>query len=189
VTWQNSSSRRHPRWLRQTQRLFPHPLLAGCISFACLLVGILFAGVALNVEGAWPMGFPSVLFFLGCLATASAALTPSDKEPTTAMHDLQTEKPTFAIFVLLIGAYSWLLTVAMHIFGAFFKNGPGSMKYFITLGIAISSTLFMQVYGKRVVREHFGAKGGRKLQLSGRQAVCITIFVVLLGFYAAWLVA
>ena len=181
------SSRRHPPWLRQTKRLFPHPLFAGCISSACLLVGILFAGVAINVQGCWPMGIPSVLFFLGCFATASAAVNSSDNEPTTTSHDVQTGKPTFAIFVLLIGVYSWLLTVAMHIFDAFFKNGPGSIKYFVTLGIAISSTLFMQVYGKRVVREHFGAKGGRKLELSGRQATYITIFVVSLGIYVAWL--
>ena len=183
------SSRRHPYWLWKTKRLFPHPLFAGFISLALLVVGLLFAGVAINVDGCWPMAIPSVLFFAGCFATAAAAITPSDTEPPTVTTDVQTEKPTFAIFVLLVGVYSWLLTLAMHIFDAFFKNGPGSAKYFVTLGIAISSTLFMQVYGKRVVREHFGARGGRKLVLSGRQAIYITIFVLSLGIYAAWLMA
>jgi hypothetical protein len=135
------------------------------------------------------MGIPSVLFFLGCFATASAAMTRSAKMPTSTSHDVQKDKPTFAIFVLLISVYSWLLTIAMHISDAFFKNGPGSIKYFVTLGIAITSTLFMQIYGKRVVREHFGVKGGRKLELSGRQAIYITVFVVSLGIYAAWLMA
>ena len=135
------------------------------------------------------MGIPSVLFFTGCFATAFAAITPSDEEPPTTLHDAQTDKPTFAIFVLLIGVYSWLLTLAMHICDAFFKNGPGSTKYFVTLGIAISATLFMQIYGKRIVREHFGTRGGRKLELNGRQAVYITIFVVSLGIYGAWLMA
>lgn len=183
------SSRRHPYWLWKTKRLFPHPLFAGCISLAFLLVGILFAGVAINVDGCWPMAIPSALFFAGCFATAAAAITPADTEPPTVPHDVQTGKPTFAIFVLLVGVYSWLLTIAMHIFEAFFKNGPGSTKYFVTLGIAISSTLFMQVYGKRIVRNHFGTRGGRELELSGKQAIYITIFVVSLGIYGAWLMA
>ena len=183
------SSRRHPYWLWQTKRLFPHPLFAVCISLACLVVGILFAGVAINVQGCWPMGIPSVLFFAGCFATASSAITPSEKEPPTVSRNVQTDKPTFAIFVLLIGIYSWLLMLAIHIFDAFFKNGPGSTKYFVTLGIAISSSLFMQICGKRVVREHFGARGGRNLELNGRQALYIAIFVVCLGIYAAWLMA
>jgi hypothetical protein len=135
------------------------------------------------------MGIPSVLFFVGCIATAFAAITRSDKEPPAVSRDIQTDKPTFAIFVLLIGVYSWLLTLAMHIFDAIFKNGPGSTKYFVTLGIAIVSTLFMQIYGRRVVREHFGARGGRKLELSGRQAFYVAIFVVACGIYAAWLMA
>jgi hypothetical protein len=135
------------------------------------------------------MGIPSVLFFAGCLATASAAITPSDKEPATVPRNVQSNKPTFAIFVLLVGVYSWILTLAIHIFDAFFKNGLGSTKYFVTLGIAISCTVFMQIYGKRIVREHLGVRGGRNLEISGRQAVYIAIFVVSIGIYAAWLMA
>jgi len=133
------------------------------------------------------MGIPSVLFFAGCIATAYAAITPSEKGPLSESHNIQTDKPTFAVIVLLIGVYSWLLTLAMHIFEGFFKNGPGSIKYFVTLGIAISSALFMQRYGKRVVREHFDALGGRNLVLSGRQAFYVTLFVVSLGVYLVWL--
>jgi len=108
-------SRHQPYWLCQAKRLFPHPLFAGCISLACLLVGILFAGVAINVVDCWPMGIPSVLFFGVSIATAFAAFTPSDKEPRTVSGNVQTNKPPFAILVLLIGVYSWLLTLAMHI--------------------------------------------------------------------------
>lgn len=167
--------------------MFPHPLFAGCISLACLLVGILFAGVALIVPGSWPMGIASGLFFAGFFATASAAISGRDKTPPNVSHGVQRDKPTFAILVLLIGVYSWLLTWAMHIFDAFFKNGPGSTKYFVTLGIAISSTVFMQVRGKRVIREHFGAQGGRNLELSSRQAIYVAIFVVSCGLYGTWL--
>lgn len=182
-------SRHQPYWLCQAKRLFPHPLFAGCISLACLLVGILFAGVAINVVDCWPMGIPSVLFFGVSIATAFAAFTPSGKEPRTVSGNVQTNKPTFAILVLLIGVYSWLLTLAMHIFDDFFNNGLGLTKYFVTLGIAIASTLFMQIHGKRVIREHFGAKGGRNLELSGWQALYVVIFVVSCGIYGAWLMS
>ena len=168
------SARRLPYWLWQTKRLFPHPLFAGCISLACLSVGILFGGVAINVAGCWPMGIPSVLFFACSFATASAAFSRSDKEPPSASCNVQTNKPTFAIFVLLIGVYSWLMwlmKLSMHVFDTLIKNGPGSVKYFVTLGIVIASAMFMQIYGKRVVREHFGRKGGHNLELTSRQAL------------------
>jgi hypothetical protein len=180
---------RRPYWLWKTRRLFPHPLFAGCVSLAFLAVGVLFAGVAINVEGAWPMGVPGILFFLGCFATAAAAVAPSHAEPPQVSHDARPTSPTFALFVLLIGLYSWLLTGAMHVWGACFKNGPGSSKYLVTVGLAIASTAFMRLHGNRIVREHFGATGARDVELTGRQAVSITIFVVALGIYAAWLMA
>ena len=179
--------RRHPRWLRQTKRLFPHPLFAGCISLAFMVVGFLFAGVGIFVPGGWPVGILSLVFFAGCFATFCAAIAPPCETAITTPVDSHTGKPTFAIFVLLIGVYSWLLTVSMHIFNAFIKNGPGSPKYYLTLGIAISASLFMQFYGKQVVREHFGLRGGRNLELTGRQALYITIFVVSIGIYGTWL--
>lgn len=178
----------HPYWLSQTKRLFPHPLFAGCISLASLTIAILFAGVAINVPGVWPMAFPSVLFFAGFIATAIAAVTPSTQSSSSAAHDAQTDKPTIAIFILLIGVYSWILTLAIHIFDAFFKNGPGSTKYFVTLGIAIAATLFTKIYGRKIVRAHFGSRGGRNLQITGWQAVYVTIFVLSLGIYFTWLV-
>lgn len=59
----------------------------------------------------------------------------------------------------------------------------------MTVGLAIASTAFMRLHGNRIVREHFGATGARDVELTGRQAVSITIFVVALGIYAAWLMA
>lgn len=183
------SSRRQRYWLWQTKRLFPHPIFAGCISLACLVVGVLFAGVAISVPGCWPMGIPSALFFAGAIATASAALTRSNVESLIVSGDVQSNKPTFAIVVLLIGVYSWWLTLALHVFDAFFKNGPGSVKYFVTLGIAISSTLFMQIKGKRIVRQHFGARGVRNLELSGRQASYVVLVVLSFSLYLMWLMS
>jgi len=185
-------SKRQLYWLWKTKRLFPHPLFAGCISLACLLIGILFAGVAINVAGCWPMGIPSVLFFAASYVTAVAAITKPNNEGSEVEQNsghVQTNKPTRAILVLLIGVYSWLLTLAMHVFEVFFKNGPGSAKYYITLGIAITSTLFMQLYGKRVVAQHFGNRGGRNLELTASQALYVVFFVVCFGIYGVWLVS
>ena len=183
--------KRQPYWLRKTKRLFPHPIFAGCISVLCLLVGILFAGVAIGVP-VWPMGIVSVLFFAGAYATAVSAITRPDSEGVARRQEVgneQTNKPTFAIFVLLTGVYSWLLTLAMHVFEAFFKNGPGSTKYFVTIGIAIASTLFMQLYGKQVVRLHFGTRGGRNLELTTRQAGYVVLFVIGCGIYFTWIIS
>ena len=179
--------RQHPNWLRQTKRLFPNRLFAAVVSFASLLVGILLAGVALNVQGAGIMGVPSILFFLGSLATACAATVPPDEVASRSSSNAQTGKPTFAILVLLISVYSWLLTAAMHIFHTFFKNGPGTTKYYVTLGIALTSTLFMKLYGGQIVRKHFGKLGGRNLELDTAQAIYVTLFVVAVGIYTTWL--
>ena len=179
----------HPAWLVQTKRLFPHPLFAGCISLACLLVAILFVGVAIAGR-IWPMLLASLIFLAGSFAAAAAALTknvvPHSAHAGDSSH-LQTNKPTFAILVLLVGIYSWVLTFAMHIFDAFIKNGPGSTKYYVTLGIAISSTIFMQVHGKRLVREHFGKMGGRNLLLESRQIKYVVAFILGCSFYMVWL--
>ena len=75
------------------------------------------------------MFLASLLFLAGSLAAAAAAVTKNVLPHSSHAGDssrLQTHKPTFAILVLLIGVYSWVLTFAMHIFDAFIKNGPGS---------------------------------------------------------------
>jgi hypothetical protein len=177
-----------PYWLWKTKRLFPSRLFAVVIGLACLTVGVLFAGVALNVDGCWPMAIPSLLFFGGFIATTvSACVSPNQNNTQHDTGPGQSDKPTFAILILLVGVYSWMLTLSMHIFRAFFKNGPGSIKYYVTLAIAISATLFMKSYGNRVVRKHFGLQGGRNLEIDGWQAFYVVLFVVGCGCYFAWL--
>ncbi len=76
------------------------------------------------------MVIPGMLFWAATFVTASAAFTRSSKVSEPAESDsVQTRKPTFAILVLLISVYSWVLTLAIHIFDMFFKNGPGSSRY------------------------------------------------------------
>ena len=178
------------RWLWQTKRLFPHPLFAGCISFACVLVTLLLVGVGIT-KRTWPMVAISVAFLVLAYATCRAAISlwkerhEATEEPATQPPS----KPTYAIMVLLIGLYSWLLTLSMHLFGGLFKNGPGSVKYFVTLCIAILSTLFMQVRGKQIVRSHFGPDGGRNLHLNARQAGYVCLLIVCLSIYLVWVLS
>lgn len=185
--FQSSNHQSYWRW--KIKRLLPNPVFAGVIGFACFVVGVLFAGVSLNVAGCWPMALPSLLFFAGSFLAAVAVVTKHDQASTVEhSNNVQTRKPTFAIIVLLIGVYSWLLTVAMHVLGGVFFNGLDSLKYFLTLGIAIASTLYMKFHGQRVVRHHFGTEGGRNLELSAGQAIRVVVLVVSFGLYAVWLI-
>ncbi|QDS95083.1 hypothetical protein FF011L_38670 [Roseimaritima multifibrata] len=186
-----SSTKIESRWLWQTKRLFPHPVFAGCISFCCVLVTFLLAGVGISQQ-IWPMAAASVAFLALAYATCIAAFSLA-KEKRAAKGRPQTvqqpSKPTYAVMILLVGIYSWLLTIGMHLFDTFFNNGPGSLKYVVTLAIAVSATLFMQIRGKRVVREHFGRTGGRNLTLSSRQVGYVCFFVVSLSIYFVWVVS
>jgi len=185
------STRIDSRWLWQTKRLFPHPVFAGCISFSCALVTLLLAGVGITQQ-IWPIAGASAAFLVLAYATCIAAFSlAKEKRASIATPQIaqQPSKPTYAVMVLLVGVYSWLLTIAIHVFGAFFKNGPGSLKYFVTLGIAISATLFMQVRGKRIVRSHFGRAGGRNLTLDSRQVGYVCLLVLSLSVYFVWVVS
>jgi hypothetical protein len=102
------------------------------------------------------------------------------------MERFEGQQPTLAVLTLLISVYSCALTIGMHIFDAFFRNGPGSLKYYLTLAIAITATVFTQVWGKRIIRQHFASKRTRFV-LTGRQAIYVILPVVGCGFYLVWL--
>jgi hypothetical protein len=80
-----------------------------------------------------------------------------------------------------------MLTLAIHLFEPFFKHRPGSLKYNVTLGLAIGASLFTRFYGRRIIREQFGPLGGRNLELTGKQVLYVTLFVISIGVYGAWL--
>lgn len=159
-------------------------MFAGAVSCACLLLGLIFLMVTLGGQ-IWAMAIPTLLFFLGTYATSAAAASQllEGRPKKTAV---KTERPIVAVVALLIGVYAWGLTLAMHVFGAFFKNGPGSIKYFITLGIAIAATLFTQFYGRRVVITHFGHDGGRKLELNPAEIIAAVVTVISFSLYFVW---
>ena len=105
------------------------------------------------------------------------------------MNDMQTRKPTISILILLTGIYSWILSAALHLRGVVAVANISPTKYYVTLAISVCTAGFMAFYGKRVVRESFGAMGGRDLEISGRQAIYITMFVVSWGVYTTWLLS
>ncbi|MDG2015319.1 MAG: hypothetical protein P8J33_17565 [Pirellulaceae bacterium] len=178
-------------WRWKAKRLFPNRVFATVIGLASGLVTFLCFGVAINIP-VWPMAIPGFLFFCVCLLASTAAITPKGAEREAREHFLrepQQDKSTIAIFVLLLGVMTSILVISMHIFRAVFPNGPGSLKYFITLGIAIGCSIFMKRHGNQLVKRHFGKTGGRDLVLSGKQAVAVIFFMVGVGVYIAWLLA
>lgn len=114
----------------------------------------------------------------------SQSTIPAPKTP-----ERQKAKPTWPIFVLLFGVNSWMITVAFHFIGAASPNGPGSFKYFVNLGVAVLSALFMKFYGKRLVQETFGNQGGRNLEVTPMQAVGVVLFLIANAGYLLWLIA
>lgn len=181
------SSHRQAAWLRQAKRLFPHPLFAFCVSVGFCLSGMLLAGVAIHVEGCWPAWIFSILAFFTSYAAAAAVVTPSEKAPSSASSNLHPETPTFAILAYMIGVYSVLFSIGILVFELFFKNGPGSIKFFVALGISVASSFYMRVHGTQVVRVYFGETRRSRLELSGRQSIYVTIFSMAVGYVVFWL--
>ncbi|MBL8892556.1 MAG: hypothetical protein JNL67_21445 [Planctomycetaceae bacterium] len=80
--------------------------------------------------------------------------------------------------------------IRLHaLFGSEFGNGPGTVKYYINLGIAVAITIFMKWRGQKIVLENFGAQGGRNLEVSGWQAFIIVLFTIATGIYLVWIIS
>lgn len=182
------AKRVEPYWLWQTKRLFPHPLFAGLVSLACLAVSVIFAGVTIGAN-VWPLALGSLVFFAASAVTAAAAYSLLFGKQTSYERTRiapQGRQPTFAVLTLLISIYSCMLTIGMHLFEAFFKNGPGTFKYYLTLGIAIAATFFTQVWGKKILKQHFVGRGTRFV-LTARQSIYVIALIVGCGSYLVWL--
>ncbi|MFO1092896.1 MAG: hypothetical protein U0992_06205 [Planctomycetaceae bacterium] len=89
--------------------------------------------------------------------------------------------------MLLVSIYTWMLTIGLELFGAGLRNGPGNHKYWMTVAIAVISTIYTRLHGQRVIRQHFGTTGGRNIVLTGRQALCVALLVMSFGAYVTWL--
>ena len=130
----------------------------------------------------WTTTIIGLLILCISLAFANVVIN-ARKTARSNRKDLQRNKPTFAIMVLMFGAYSTVLTLAMHLFDVPAKNAPGSFKYFVNLAVAISSAVFMKLRGAALVRDHFGEQGGRKLELSAQQALYVTMLLICCSIY------
>jgi hypothetical protein len=95
-------------------------------------------------------------------------------------------KPTFVIVVLSIGFFSASIP-AILIGNIITGIRPSGIKFFITLALVVASWSFMILRGAAVIRQHFGARPGRNVVLTGRQAVLVVVLVLCFGAYGTWL--
>jgi len=160
-------------------------VIAGGAGVICFLVGFFFLMGPTGEGRTWTTTIIGVLFLCVSLVMALVVINARTKARSNR-EDLQRNKPTFAVIILMIGAYSTMLTVAMHLFGVP-KNVPGSLKYWVNLAVAISSGVFMKLRGTDLVRSHFGEEGGRRLELNALQALYVTMFVLCCSLYWQWL--
>ena len=184
-----SPSRREPAWVSAALSLLPTPVFAWTLVCGCLIASGIFVIQALIHGDSIYWVVTAILLctsFVVSGALIIRAWTHRSTSPSREMNR-QKSKPTFAIVVLLVGIYAWLMTVALHIFDGFFRNGPGSTKYYITLTIAIVASVFMKWRGHRIIKQHFSDKGAKNLRLTGPQAIVVAAVVIAVGVYGTWL--
>jgi hypothetical protein len=81
-----------------------------------------------------------------------------------------------------------MLIIGLHVFEHFFAaNRPGSVKYYVTLGIAFASSLYMSIHGKGMIRRDLGHRGGRNIEVTPLQAILVILVMVSCGIYLAWI--
>ena len=180
-----------PRWVTTTLRFLPVPVFAFAVAaffFAAACFCFIFAGVERSAIG-WAVGgtLASAALLVGTASFMRSRLLAREESSIPRYRNAE-KKPTVAIFVLLISIYSWMLTLGLRIFRNFFaaKDALG-VKYYLTLGIAIASSLYLSLHGRTLVRRQFGAKRGRGIVVTPAQSVSIFLFVLACGCYLAWL--
>ncbi len=133
------------------------------------------------------MAIVSLVFFAGAFATAAAAVVPRDRGNPGSSSGLGNPNPTHAIFAVLIAAYASVFTLGIIVYDAFQLEHRSSWKFYVTLGIAVVALTFTKLRGARIIRDYFGATGGRNVELTARQSLYVVIFVICVGLYTAWL--
>ena len=182
-------SKAEPAWVSTTLRFLPAPVLAVTTVIGCLIVAAIFLIQSLiHGDITYWFLFGLLAFFAAVVSAASVVRRGAHRGTSvSSRYESAESKPTLSIVVLMVWIYSWLLTIGMLVFGNFFRNGPGTTKYYVTLGIAVIATLFMKVRGLQVVRQHFGTGGGRNVILTGTQALIVIAIVLAFGLYCTWL--
>ena len=180
-----------PSWVTRTLWLAPSPAVqvaAVAIIVFISLMCFFFASATQSLVG-WTLcgAFGAAAIFFGTASISrqlyrrrsGACDPPPGPEPE--------RRPTTAIVVLLVSVYSLFLTIGLHVFRNFFAaNRPGGLKYNVTLGIAIASSVYMTIHGRSVIRKYF-ARGARNVTVSPGQILVVIALLMGCGAYFAWI--
>lgn len=80
--------------------------------------------------------------------------------------------------------------IGIHVFDAFFAlNRPGGLKYDVTVGVALASSIYTSIYGRPLIRKWFGARSGSNIgiAITPGQALIVVLLTVGCGAYFAWI--
>lgn len=181
-----------PAWVTTTLYLTPTPaaaIIAIAIAVFASLMSCFFANVEQSTVG-WALcgvfATPAVLIGVASVARHihCQRLAASNLQRLTGSERL----PTAAIIAGFIFTYSWMLMIGLSLFRNFFAaNRPGGVKYYVTLGIALASSLYMALHGRSVIRKHLVAFGGRKTHITAGQAILVVALALSFGVYFAWI--
>ena len=180
-----------PRWVAWVLKYLPVPIYAFAVLATVVTIAAISAIFA-NMERS-PIGWMiSGMFAAIALLLASASLIRFSCHWQVNTHVLtryadSQRKPTFVILVLLVSSYTWMFTIALHVFDLFFAaNCLGGVKYFLTLGIALASTLYLTFHGRFVMRRFLGQRDGLNLTVSPLQAILVVVFTIAFSMYCLW---
>ncbi len=185
-----------PRWVTIALKFLPVPVFAFAI-VATLMTVAAISAIFADMEGSLVGWIISAAFAATSVWLASAMLTRSfyrrrgnANSNTSPRYAASRSMPSFVILVLLVSSCTWMLMIAIHVFDIFFAGiRLGNVKYFLTLGIAFASTLYMTLHGRFVIRRYLGLTGGLNLMVTPGQAILVVVFMITFSAYCTWVLS
>jgi|GEM_PF-2079918 len=185
-----------PAWVTTTLRLTPTPAMAtvaiAVAMFASLMCFFLIASAEQSLVGWALCGLFAAPAVLIGIASVSRYFYRQRLKATDSQRPADCERlPTTAIIVMFISTYSWFLLFGLHKFGnvLFPANAAGGLKYNVTLGIALASSIYMIIHGRSVYHKHFIARHGKHMNVTAGQALVVILMAGAFGAYFAWIMA
>ena len=181
-----------PAWVTITLWLAPTPafaMVAMAIAVFASLMCFFFASAEQSVVGWALCGFFAAPAALMGAASISRHLQRRRLSARDSRRHIDSERlPTAAIIVSLVSVFSLMLMIGLHVFRNFFAaNRPGGLKYNVTLGIALASSMYMTLHGRSVFYKHFVARRGRDINVTAGQALVVIALLLVSGAYFAWI--
>lgn len=188
----DDKTKAEPSWVTMTLWLLPVPIFAflamatvSAVSIFCFLI----ASVEQSPIGsALGSGFAVLAALIGAASVCRYRHRRRLAASELPRYGNSEQRPTGAIVVLLISIYSWMLMIGIHVFDRFFAmNRPGGLKYDVTVGVALASSIYSSVYGRPLIRKWFGARSGGNITITPGQALIVVLLTVGCGAYFAWI--